>query len=95
MVTQSDPVEDWRRELRAMHKEVIDRLSLLGEGLTANNQALAGEMRAMFSTVISRLTAIENRLPVPRRRKVQIEPTSVQTKFVIRERWPMLSDSAT
>lgn len=65
-------IEDARRETRVLHEDVIGRLSLLGEGLAANSRALAGlsgEMRAMFDTVSSRLTAIENRVPAARRRK--------------------------
>ena len=62
-------IEDSRRETRVLHEDVIARIALLGEGLVANNQALASEMRAMFETVNSRLAALENQLPVPRRRK--------------------------
>ena len=69
MSTLSARIEDSRREARVLHEDVIARIALLGEGLTASNQALAGEMRATFEAVNSRLTAIENRLPVPRRRK--------------------------
>ena len=65
-------IEDARRETRVLHEDVIARFALLGEGLAANSRALAGvsgDMRAMFDTVNSRLAAIENRLPVARRRK--------------------------
>ena len=69
MTTLSARIEDSRRETRVLHEDVIARFALLGEGLTASNQALVGEMRAMFDAVNSRLTAIENRAPVARRRK--------------------------
>lgn len=65
-------IEDSRRETRVLHENVIGRFALLGEGLGTNSHALAGlssEMRLMFDALSSRLTAIENRLPVPRRRK--------------------------
>ena len=65
----SGRIEDARRETRVLHEDVIARIVLLGEGLTASNQALAGEMRAMFEALNSRLTAVEDRLPAPRRRK--------------------------
>ena len=68
MATLSSRIEDSRRETRLLHEDVIGRIALLGEGLAANTQTLA-EMRAMFDTVSSRLTAIENRLPAGRRRK--------------------------
>ena len=72
IATLSARIEDSRREARVLHEDVIARFELLGEGLAANRQALAGlsaEMRAMFDAVNSRLTAVENRLRVPRRRK--------------------------
>ena len=62
-------IEDSRRETRVLHEDVIARFALLGEGLAANSRALAGlsgDMRALFDTVNSRLTAIENRLPTPK-----------------------------
>ena len=72
IATLSARIEDSRRETRVLHEDVIARFALFGEGRAANSQALAalsGEMRAMFEAVNSRLTAIEDRLPVPRRRK--------------------------
>ena len=72
IATLSARIEDSRRETRVLHEDAIARFALLGEGLAANSQALAGlsaEMRTMFDTVNSRLTTIENRLPVARRRK--------------------------
>ena len=68
-------IEDSRRETRVLHEDVIARIAVLGEGLWTHGQALAAlsaetrAMREMFDTVSSRLAAIENRLPVPRRRK--------------------------
>ena len=65
-------IEDSRRETRVLHEDVIARIAVLGEGLAANSQAIAGlsgDMRAMFDAVNSRLTAIEKRLPAERRRK--------------------------
>lgn len=68
-------IEDSRRETRVLHEDVIGRIAVLGEGLTAHGQALTAlsaetrTMTEMFDTVSSRLAAIENRLPVARRRK--------------------------
>lgn len=67
-------IEDSRRETRVLHEDVIARIALLGEGLAANGQAIAGlsgEMRAMFETVNSRLTVMEDRLPPARHRKAR------------------------
>lgn len=65
-------IDDSRRETRVLHEDVIARIAVLGEGLAAHGQTLAGlsaETRAMFDTVSARLAAIEDRLPVARRRK--------------------------
>ena len=65
-----------RREMRLLHEDAIGRIALLGEGVGAQRQTTVSlaasldesraETRAMFDTVISRLTAIEKGLP-PRR----------------------------
>ena len=72
MVRLTARIEDARRETRVLHEDVIGRIALLGEGLAATNHALAvfsSDTRAMFDALGSRLATIEDRLPVPRRRK--------------------------
>lgn len=65
-------IEDSRRETRVLHEDVIARIALLGEGLATQGQALASlssDTKAIFDTLTVRLTVIEDRLPVTRRRK--------------------------
>jgi hypothetical protein len=61
-------IEDARRETRVLHEDVIERIGRLGEGL-ATVVSFSADTRAMLDTVVERLTVIESRLPVARRRK--------------------------
>ena len=60
IATLSARIEDSRRETRVLHEDVIARFALLGEVLRQTVKRLpdSGEMRVMFDTVNSRLTAM-------------------------------------
>lgn len=74
----TNQIEESRRYTRVLHEDVLDRIRVIGEGLAVHDQninalsdkidATQGENRAMFDTVISRLTAIEKRLPARRQK---------------------------
>ena len=70
-------IDDWRRETRVLHEDVIGRIQLLGEGIAAQIATLSdkvsaqerkleslatqAEMRSMFDEVNARLSALENK----------------------------------
>ena len=68
-------IDDWRRETRVLHEDVIGRIQLLGEGIAAQIATLSAsvqeqkletlatraEMRSMFDEVNARLRALENK----------------------------------
>lgn len=67
-------IDDWRRETRVLHEDVIGRIQLLGEGIAAQIATLSdkvsaqerkleafatrAEMRSMFDEVSARLRAL-------------------------------------
>jgi hypothetical protein len=70
-------IDDWRRETRILHEDVIGRMQLLGEGFAAQFATLTerleaqdqkigtlatrDEIRTLFGELNARLRALENR----------------------------------
>ena len=71
----SERVDEARRETRVLHEEVLGRIAVIGEGLTAQGDVIArmvttlDESRTVLDTVLTRVMAIESRLPAKRRKK--------------------------
>ena len=65
-----------RREMRVLHEDVLGRIAVIGEGFAAQGDVIArmvttlDESRTVLDTVLTRVMAIESRLPVKRRKKV-------------------------
>ena len=64
-----------RREMRVLHKDLLGPIAAIGEGFTAQGDVIARMVttldasRTVLDTVLTRLMAIESRLPATRRKK--------------------------
>ena len=71
----SERIDDARRETRVLHEDVLGRIAVIREGFAAQGDVFArmvttlDESRTLLDTVLTRVMAIESRLPAKRRKK--------------------------